>query len=164
MINAVEPAAGPVSGNHHIYVTFRNLNPLPSQLNRTETELLLEPMCAFPNVTVPGSFHVATAHFPWAYIRCNTPPWSAGAVNLSVSLNGQEWSVQPGTYTYLVTSQLSAADIAAYQAGNDPEAFTSWIDYQTDGSGIVTEFYNAFYGVAESENAARLASAAWQRA
>jgi hypothetical protein len=73
-----------------------------------------------------------------------------------VSLNGQEFTSFPGKYTYVTQHQLTDAEILASQSGSDPEAFTSWIDSQVNPDGTVSDFYNAFYGAAESECSAFL--------
>ncbi|GAQ86232.1 hypothetical protein KFL_002770090 [Klebsormidium nitens] len=150
MIRSVEPAAGPTTGGDKVYVRFQNTRPFPEGLAAADFHILLEITCSFQNVTRPGRYEPASDKYPWASVRCSTPPRSPGTVALGVSLNGQEYTPVPGRYTFMNSTDMAAAQLAMDHEAHDPEAFTSWIDRETNSTGGIVEFYNAFYGIAEN--------------
>lgn len=153
MIGSVEPASGSTAGGDTVYVRFRNTSPFPPGLAADDFNILLEITCTFKNVTSSGQYEPASNTYPWASVRCSTPPArNPGVVPVSVSLNGQEHTPIPGRYTYVNSTgaQLALNQLDAI----DPEAFTSWIDQQTYTLEGGTDFYNAFYGAAEISKSA----------
>lgn len=152
MIQSVEPSGGSTAGGHPVYVRLRNPNPLPKSVTPSDMKLLAEIKCMFQDATVPGTYQPATEEYPWLSVRCSSPPRGPGAVGLGVSLNGQEYTIRPGTYTYMTASSLTPEQVLAEQGADDSDAFVSWVDYQTSANGSATAFYNAFFGVAESES------------
>lgn len=115
MIFAVEPFAGPPKGGHKVSIRLLNPSPFPESVTAADVRILAEPKCLFRDVAVPGTYEPASEGHPWLSVSCTTPPRDLGTVNLSVSLNGQEFPILPGTYTYTADSMHTPEEGAGKQ-------------------------------------------------
>ncbi|GAQ84646.1 hypothetical protein KFL_001990010 [Klebsormidium nitens] len=133
MIFLVEPPAGPPEGGHKVSVRLLNPNPFLERVTAADVRLLAEPKCLFQDATVPGTYEPASDGYPWLSVSCSAPPGGLGTVDLSVSLNGQEYTSLPGTYAYTadtMQTQEQEADVEpGYITTETTEAASSFYYY-----------------------------------
>lgn len=134
-ISSIAPAAGLVSGGTLVRLELQ-ADPWPGGFTQAQADLVAQPSCKFGAVSAVASYHVPRADSR-PVITCSSPPVTAGPgpVDLTVSLNGQEWTYSGATFTYLNIPAGGFSQPLTTQQVAEAEALTSWEEYLLAATG-----------------------------
>ena len=131
---SVMPSGGSMQGGTNVTVTLAR-DPFMGE--SVGSGVVVPATCKFDDEVVMATYVAPTTVF------CTAPPSDVGSVDLTVSVNGQDYSEIAAKFTYLFTSTV----VGEYDA-NSP-AYTQWFQTVPVGFYQFYGFYNDFYSVAE---------------
>ncbi|GAQ88510.1 hypothetical protein KFL_004350010, partial [Klebsormidium nitens] len=146
-IHSIAPAVGLVTGGTLVRIELQ-ADPWPGGFTQAQADLVAQPSCRFDDITAVGSYH-APGSDSLPSITCKSPLVKAGPgpVNLTVSLNGQEWTYSRATFTYLNVPAGGVSQPLIIQQVAEAEALTSWEEYLLAATGGLQSFPK--FGIAE---------------
>ena len=144
-IVSLSPSLGYVGGGSEVGVSL-----VGGLLPESATEGMLKPTCSFDGLTSVGSFS-----FESSEVTCTVPSiYTLGHVDLAVSLNGLDYSLNTGNFTVVLRDEWNEAvtKLSTHAVVGDPtlQIVSFGTTMGTDPFyGFYGNFYGGFYGFYE---------------
>eukprot|EP00232_Nephroselmis_pyriformis_P029215 CAMPEP_0182871092 /NCGR_PEP_ID=MMETSP0034_2-20130328/10912_1 /TAXON_ID=156128 /ORGANISM="Nephroselmis pyriformis, Strain CCMP717" /LENGTH=1468 /DNA_ID=CAMNT_0025003619 /DNA_START=146 /DNA_END=4549 /DNA_ORIENTATION=+ len=132
-IRSISPSGGSMMGG--TVVTVGLYESMSFAADFDPATVTVPAYCKFDNSEVMATYSTNGT------ITCMAPPSDVGASSLRVSLNGQEYSANMGTFTYLFTNNEAA------NVDTTSSMYTRWFQNVPVGFYNFYGFYNDFYGM-----------------